>query len=160
MGKNIAFDEFLTAVPQESQDFIDQLHQELIQHGCIMDIKKARSGYMAAYLYGKKTIVNYVFRKKGMLVRIYGAHIQQYEACLDDLPSEMSSAIQKAKVCKRLLDPTACNPKCSMGYDFHMHQEHYQKCRNSAFMFWVCPDHHPYLRSLLLQEVQWHVKDA
>ena len=45
--------------------------------------------------------------KNGMLIRIYGAHVNEYEAVLDTLPLEMQEAISHAPVCKRLLDPHA-----------------------------------------------------
>ena len=32
---------------------------------------------------------------------------------------------QAEVICKRMADPTACNPKCSMGYDFWLKGEHY-----------------------------------
>ncbi len=53
-----------------------------------------------------------------MLVRIYGVHVNDYEDILETLPDEMVHAILKAPICKRMADPDACNPKCSMGYDF------------------------------------------
>lgn len=154
MAKTIEFDEFITSVSEENQQFVSDLHQELINHGCTINIKEAKSGYVVAYLYQKKTIANYVFRKKGMFIRIYGAHVKEYEDILDTFPSDMINAISKAQICKRLVDPNACNPKCSMGYDFMMKDEHYQKCRNGAFMFLVCSKNNPYIQSLLLHEVK------
>ena len=89
MGKSITFEEFFITVPQENQKFVKELHQDLVKHGCTMTIKEAKSGYMAAYLYQKKTIMNYVFRKKGLFLRLYGEHAKDYEACLDTLPKDM-----------------------------------------------------------------------
>ena len=89
MKKNIDFSEFMTAVSQENHEFIVNLHQELLHQGYRIHIKEARSGYVAAYVLHNKTIANYIFRKKGMLIRIYGAHVNEYEAVLDTLPLEM-----------------------------------------------------------------------
>lgn len=154
MDKKIEFQDFIVSVPIENQDFVKELHNKLMELGCKIEIKTAKSGYMVSYLYHKKTVANYVFRKKGMLVRIYGVHVNEYEKFLETLPGEMISAIQKAPICKRLADPTACNPRCSKGYDFWLKGEHYQKCRNSAFMFLVCPQNNPFIQSFLLSEVK------
>ena len=144
MDKEIEFQDFITSVPIENQDFVKELHNKLMELGCKIEIKTAKSGNMVSYLYHKKTVANYVFRKKGMLVRIYGVHVNEYEKILETLPCEMVSTIQKAPICKRLADPT----------DFWLKGEHYQKCRNSAFMFLVCPQNNPFIQSFLLSEVK------
>lgn len=148
------FNDFIATVPAENQDFVKELHDRLMEHGCKIEIKTAKSGYMVSYIYNKKTVANYVFRRKGMLVRIYGVHVNEYEEVLETLPDEMARSIQKAPICKRMADPNACNPRCSMGYDFWMKGEHYQKCRSSAFMFLACPENNPFIRTLLLNEVK------
>lgn len=154
MKQKAEFKDFITSVAEENQDFIKELHEKLMEMGCKIDIKSARSGYVVSYSLDKKTVLNYVFRKKGMLVRIYGAHAHQYTEVLDTLPDEMVQAVLAAPPCKRMLDPDACNPKCSMGYDFRLKGEHCQKCRSSAFMFLVCPQNNLYIQSLLLSEVE------
>lgn len=154
MDKKITFDDFIVTVPVENQEFVKELHDQLLELGCKIEIKSARSGYVVSYLYHKKTVANYVFRKKGMLVRIYGVHVCDYEDVLETLPDEMVHAIQTAPVCKRLIDPNDCNPRCSRGYDFWLKGEHYQKCRNGAFMFLVCPQNNPFIQSLLIREVE------
>lgn len=154
MKKKIEFHEFIDTVPGENQDFVKELHDKLTELGCKIEIKEAKSGYLVSYLYNKRTVANYVFRRKGMFVRIYGVHVNEYEKVLETLPDEMTQAIQKAPICKRMADPDACNPKCSMGYDFRLKGEHYQKCRNGAFMFLVCPENNPYIQTLLLNEAK------
>ena len=111
MKKNIDFAELMTVVSQENHEFIVNLHQELLHQGCRIHIKEARSGYVAAYVLHNKTIANYIFRKKGMLIRIYGAHVNEYEAVLDTLPLEMQEAISHAPVCKRCLLYTSPSPR-------------------------------------------------
>lgn len=154
MDKKIDFKDFIASVSMENQDFVKELHDKLTELGCSIEIKAAKSGYMVSYIFNRKTVANYVFRRKGMLVRIYGAHVNQYEKILDMLPDEMVHAIEAAPFCKRLADPDACNPKCTMGYEFWLRGEHYQKCRSSAFMFLVCPQNNPFIQQLLLSEVE------
>lgn len=148
------FQDFLATVEGDNQKFVGELHDELTALGCKADIKSAKSGYVVSYSLNKKTIANYVFRKKGLLARIYASHIAQYMELLDALPDSMVSAIQKAPVCKRLLDPAACNQKCSMGYDFILKGERQQKCRNNAFLFLLDETSRPHVKSLLLHEVK------
>lgn len=154
MNKKIEFDEFITSVSDENQRFVKELHNILMELGCRIEIKSAKSGYMVSYLYSNKTITNYVFRKKGMLARIYGVHANEYEKILETLPDELICSIQTAPICKRLADPEACNPKCAKGFEFWLRGEHYQKCRNSAFMFLVCPENNSFIQSLILNEVK------
>lgn len=154
MDKKIDFKDFIASVSMENQDFVKELHDKLTELGCSIEIKAAKSGCMVSYIFNRKTVANYVFRRKGMLVRIYGAHVNQYEKILDMLPDEMVHSIETAPVCKRLADPDACNPKCTMGYEFWLKGGHYQKCRSGAFMFLVCPQNNPFIQQLLLSEVE------
>lgn len=84
-----------------------------------------------------------MFRKKGLIARIYAGHIAQYMEILDTLPDSMVRSIQKAPICKRLVEPSTCNQKCSMGYDFILQGERLQRCRNSAFMFLLDKESRP-----------------
>lgn len=109
MSDKPTFQDFLFFIDEDNQKFVSDLHNELSGHGCKVEVKSAKSGYVVSYSLGKKTIANYVFRKKGLLARIYVGHIVQYMYVLDTLPDSMVQAIREAPVCKRLVDPTACN---------------------------------------------------
>ena len=98
MNKKIEFEEFLASVSEQNQEFVKELHNQLMESGCKIEIKSAKSGYMVSYLYHKKTIANYVFRKKGMIARIYGVHVNEYEEVLETLPDELIRAIQAAPI--------------------------------------------------------------
>lgn len=154
MSETYTFQDFLAAVDGENQRFVRELHDELTALGCKADVQSAKSGYVVSYSLNKKTIANYVFRKKGLIARIYAGHIAQYEELLDTLPEGMVRSIQEASICKRLVDPAACNQKCSMGYDFILKGQRLQRCRNNAFMFLLNEESRPYISSLLLHEVK------
>lgn len=154
MSEKYTFQDFLAAVDGENQKYVSALHDELTELGCSIEVKLAKSGYVVSYSLNKKTVANYVFRKKGLIARIYAGHIAEYMEILDTLPDAMVGAIQKAPICKRLVDPSACNQRCSMGYDFVLKGERLQRCRNSAFMFLLDEETRPYVRSLLLHEVK------
>lgn len=154
MSEKYTFHDFLNAVDAENQKFVSDLHNELTGLGCKIEVKLAKSGYVVSYSLNKKTIANYVFRKKGLIARIYANHIVQYMEILDTLPDGMVRTIQEAPVCKRLVDPSTCNQRCSMGYDFILKGERMQKCRNGAFMFLLSEENKPFIKALLLNEAK------
>ena len=154
MGQKPDFEAFLAAVDGGDRDFVQELHGALTEGGCKLELKEAKSGFVASYVHNKKTILNYVFRKKGLIARIYANHIQRYMELLDALPGDMVRAVRDAPPCKRLLNPEACNPKCAMGYDFLLGGERLQLCRYSAFQFLVSPEHNPHIRALVLRELE------
>ena len=82
MSEKATFQDFLNSVSEENQTFVRGLHDELMASGCKVEVKPAKSGYVVSYSLNKKTIANYVFRKKGLLARIYAGHIAQYMDCL------------------------------------------------------------------------------
>lgn len=94
---------------------------------------------------------------KAAKIRHVSDYDEFYIASQEEAARQMDTAkelFQKAPICKCLADPAACNPKCSMGYDFWFKGEHYQKCRNSAFLFLVCPQNNSFIQSLILNEVE------
>lgn len=152
MGQKLGFDDFIAAVDSGSQPLVRGLHEELTACGCTIEVKEAKSGYVVSYRRAKQTIANYVFRKAGLIARIYPNHLTEYLDVLDTLPGGMVSAIQAAPPCKRLLDPDACNPRCARGFDFPLQGRREQKCRYSAFQFPFSAETAPHIRTLLLRE--------
>lgn len=153
-SSKFGFDDFIATVDDNCKAFVTELHRELTECGCKIEIKEAKSGFVVSYLLHKKTIANYVFRKKGLIVRIYANHINDYMPFLESLPAEMTNTMKEAPVCKRYLDPSSCNQKCAMGYAYQLHGEWYQKCRNGAFMFLVNEQSKPFIRTFLHHEVK------
>lgn len=150
----LGFQDFIAAVDENCVDFVTEMHQQLIDAGCLLEVKEAKSGYVVSYLLNKKTVVNYVFRKKGLIVRVYANHVGDYMEFLDTLPISMVKGMKDAPDCKRLLNPTACNPKCAMGYDYLLGGERFQKCRYSAFMFLINEESIPFVKDFLRHETE------
>ena len=50
MDKKIEFQDFIVSVPIENQDFVKELHNKLMELGCKIEIKTAKSGYMVSYI--------------------------------------------------------------------------------------------------------------
>lgn len=152
---SIPFSAFVEAAGPSHSEFINRLHQYLLSHQCSVEIKEAKSGYVVSYLHpsDKRVLANYVFRKKGPMLRIYASHIASYMECLEEWPTAMKAAVKKAPSCKRLIDPEACNPRCSMGFDFLMDGERFQTCRYSGFTFFLEKETNPYLQDMMEREV-------
>lgn len=145
--------EFLDCVPMYHKSFVNELNTFFINHGCKLELKPAKSGYVASYRLNKKVICNFVFRKKGMLFRLYGDNYKHYHEMLEHLPASMQKEIATASACKRLIDPQACNSKCHMGYDITIQGNHYLPCRYDGFMFLITDESKPYIKQLATQEI-------
>lgn len=144
----IEFEEFLQSVEESERGFVG-----LSENGCKCDIKESKSGFVMSYVRSKKTLMNYVQRKTGTKARIYAANVGSYQELLNTLPQKLKAGIVKAQPCKRLLDPTACNPGSYMGYIFEMDGELYKKCRNTAFFFGLSEENNPFIRKFLEKEL-------
>ena len=153
-NNKVGFEEFIINVSEENKEFITEIHNKLINQGCKIEVKSAKSGYVVSYIFNKKTVLNYVFRKSGLLVRIYATNVNQYMSFLDSLPVEMVKQIKKSTDCKRLIDKSLCNQKCAMGYDFLINNEIYQKCKNNAFMFQINNENNQFIKKFLMEEMQ------
>ena len=149
------FNLFMETVDERFRDFVNQINDYLAEKGCKCDIKTAKSGYVVSYvLSNKRTLATFVFRKTGIKLRIYPEHIQEYQSFLDTLPQKAKKEIEKASVCKRLINPDDCNPKCIMGYTFEMDRVQYQKCRYMAFQPTLSEENNPYIMRFLENELE------
>ena len=152
----VSFEQFLTAVEHPYQGFISDLHNYLVDNDYKVKIELKSSGFFASYKHSKtkKSILNLLFRKKGLIARVYGENANKYLEFMDTLPEEMVKSIEKALVCKRLINPNDCNPKCSMGYDFSVNGSRFQKCKNSCFMFDINNKNNLYIMSFIENEIK------
>lgn len=150
----LGFAEFIATVDNENRDFVTELHRDFMANGCKIEVKEAKSGYLVSYVLNRKTVANYVFRKAGLMVRIYANHLSKYIDFLETLPEGMIKMIRGASICKRLINPDDCNPKCARGYDFFLQKEHFQKCRNNAFMFLLCKENNVFIQEFLCNELK------
>lgn len=145
--------DFLSAVPPEHQAFVEKLNQRLIEQGCALVIKEAKSGYAASYQLDKKTVMNWVFRKTGIWARIYGDNAGQYEDVIAALPADMQKKMIASRDCKRLIDPTACSDTCVQGFIYKLHGETHKKCRNDGMLFLLTAETAEPIAALVCAEV-------
>ena len=151
----VPFEDFLMMVDPQYQPFVTSLSDYMVENGCSIKIEPSKSGYVVSYYHErlKRTMLNFVFRKKGLVARIYAGNIMQYMELLDTLPGSLKKSITKAPVCKRKIDPTACNSRCPMGYEFILDGEPQQKCRYNCFMFFLSDEANPAIQSIIEHEM-------
>jgi hypothetical protein len=155
----IPFSDFLAAAGAEHTEYLNSLHEYLLNNGFKVEIKTAASGYVVSYIHTptKRTALNYIFRKKRPVMRLYADNIIGYMEILSAWPDSMKEAVKKAGPCKRLINPDACNSRCPMGYDFILDGERQQKCRYGGFMFFLDGETKPYLKEMVECEVKARV---
>ena len=152
--KELKFEDFLMDVNPAYHEFVKQVHHYLLENECSIKMDVAKNGYLVSYSdKNKRVILNFVFRKSGLVTRIYGDNVNHYNDFLETLPAGMIKAIEKAPVCKRLIDITKCNSKCRMGYDFMLKGTRHQKCQYNCFMFLVNDENNLFISDFLKKEL-------
>jgi len=161
-GKDeLKFENFLMDVNPALHEFVTQTHDWLLQCVCSMKMNVAKNGYLVSYSdKNKRVIANFVFRKMALVIRIYGDAVSRYNDFIETLPDGMAKAIEKAPVCKRLIDITKCNSKCRMGYEFTLRGTYHQKCQYNCFMFTVNAESIPFIRGFLTKELDARTKKS
>ena len=147
------YQDFIMALNAEQLAFVEDLNKYLTDSGCKATFEEKKSGMIASYKFGKppKALIYMFFKKKGMLVRIYGENLDNYRDFLNTLPSQMVEEIDGAGACKRLVS-NGCSPKC-IGYDFTIDAKHFQKCRYNYFEFLVTNETAPYIKAFAQKEL-------
>lgn len=145
---------FLNDIPANLQGFVIDLNDFLLEKECKRKFKTAKNGFVTSYLKPKtdKTLLNYVFRKTGVKMRIYAAGIGGYDSILNDFPEKMKKEIIKACDCKKLIGGI-CSPTCPAGYTFTMDSAEYKKCRYMAFFHNLDEESSEYILKLLQSEL-------
>jgi len=152
--EKITFEQFFESVDESNKPFVQDLHNFLLENGCKVAFEEKKSGFLASYKYGKppRAFMNFIFRKQGMLARIYGERISNYPDFLNTLPAEMAKAVENSGDCKRLISG-GCSPKC-VGYDFTIGDTHFQKCRYNCFEFLLTEESKPTIKAFIEHEIK------
>ena len=151
--EKLSYEQFKEAVDPGNQAYLQDLHNYLLDNGCKATFEEKKTGLLGSYKHTKtkKSVVNLLQKKQGLLVRIYGENTGQYADFLNTLPEEMVQAINKAGECKRITQNT-CSTKC-IGYDVTIRGERYQKCKYNAFEFLVTDGSSAAVRSFVENEI-------
>ena len=149
------FIHFLQDIPAECQSFVLELDEYLTAKGSKRTIKAAKSGFVTSYSSpaSGRALLNYVFRKSGVKMRIYAEHIGEHPEVLNCLPDNMKSDIKKAGDCKKLTGFT-CTPTCTAGYSFVMDGEEYLKCKNMSFFHSLNAGNMEHILKLIKAEIE------
>jgi len=154
---NIQFEDFLTSVNVDYKDFVNTVSEMVLQANYSnIKIGTSKTNIFSVSYSQPKTrlgIVNFYLRKKGLKIAVHAKNCAKYSDVLLGLPERMLSQIDKVQPCKNLIDPGACMGKCA-GYDFHIGETHYQKCRFGCFQFDVDAESIPFLLELLENELK------
>lgn len=148
-----SFNEFLSTVAPEHQIFVEKLNQKLIQQGCDLVLKKAKNGYTVTYQLKKKSVMNWVFRKTGILARIYGDNACKDGDLIASLPTNMQKKMTMSRDCVRLIDPSACSPVCVQGFVYTLNGDTHKKCRNDGMHFQLTNESAEHIDRLVSKEV-------
>lgn len=152
-NEKVSFSEFQSSVEPEHRAFVEELNNKLIEQGCNLVIKEAKSGYAASYQLEKKTVMNWVFRKSGILARIYGDNAGRYEDIIASLPADMQKKMTTSRDCKKLLDPNACSDTCVKGFIYALNGNIHKKCRNDGMFFLLSNETAEHIARLVCAEV-------
>jgi hypothetical protein len=72
---------------------------------------------------------------------------------------KMKQEIKKASICKRLVNPEDCNPRCVMGYTL-FDGARFQKCRYMAFQPTLSEENNPYIIQFLKNELDAEISSG
>lgn len=147
---------FLNDIPFECQEFVLKLDKYLMGKGSKRTIKSAKSGFVTSYSSPKsgKALLNYVFRRNGVKIRVYAGNIGKYAEILSDFPDNMKKDIIKSGDCKKL-NGLNCSPTCAGGYSFPMDGIVYKKCKNMAFFHSLEEKKFATIRKLVKSEIDY-----
>ncbi len=151
-----SFDDFITNSGSTHIQFYREINEILIENGYVTKVELKKTGYALSYIQKttKKTLLNYVNRKKGTLIRIYGNHVDQYSQKIAELPECMVNELKKGHNCKRMINANACNSKCQMGINIAIEGEIYGKCRFAALFFLIESEKYEVLKELITFEME------
>ena len=145
------FTEYQDLLPIEIRETVQNIHAELSAMDFTEEIKEAKSGPVLSYMKDRKVLLNYVYRKSGIKVRLYAAGIAAYGYCLAALPDSMKTELKKATDCKKL-NGLPCTPTCPGGYTYTLDGELLKKCRSTAFLMTLNQKTAEYIQTLILRE--------
>jgi len=157
MGKEkYSFEDFIVNVGDLHTDFYNVINRLLTENEFIPKVELKRAGYALSYIQkaNKKTILNFVSRKKGMFIRLYSNYADRYMDRIITLPDSMIKELKKGQECKRMINPDACNSKCKMGVNLIIDGETYGKCRYSALFFLIEAEKYEAIKGMIESEVK------
>jgi len=147
------FQDFFMHVSDEYKDFVLNVHERLLQEGCKVKIASSKTVlFSVKYTQGRKGVFNFMLRKKSFKASVYAHSHAKYPDLLNRMPESMVDQFSKAQPCQNMTNPGTCMDRC-IGYDFHIRETHYQRCKFGGFQFNVDAESIPFLLELLQSEL-------
>ena len=142
-------DDFIKTVEPVHQAFVKSTHEVLIIGGYKMKIESKASGLFVSYSHPKtkRSLMNFVFRKIGLLARLYPDNAST-QFSMDKLPASMEDELIKAPDCKM------CSEKCIKGNKFLLRGKAHDKCRYNSFLFAITEQSKPIITEWIEREVK------
>ena len=140
-----------------SKNFVDTIHTTLQQDGYKPKIQVTKStGLQISYHQPKsKTVAGIVLifyvRENALKARINCKSHKNYHDIIANLPAGMISQVDSTANCVKFTDPQKCWKGC-IGYEFHIGEQHYQKCAIDCFEFEVEEESLPAITNLIYAE--------
>lgn len=156
MAKEVLkFEDFISNSDPLHSTFFEQVNGMMVEKGYKIIVESKKTGYGLTYkdAKSKKSIMNFVKRKKGVYMRIYGKNTKAYMQLFDTLPESMKAEIKKGNDCKRFIDDDACSSRCVKGTEIMMDGILYGKCRYDALFFFLEPEKYEPLKEILSNEI-------
>ena len=155
MEQDYEFEDFLMSVDDEQRDFVLAVNEKLMQEGCKVKISSSKTSiFTVKYTQGRKGILNFVLRKKGLTVSIYARNFEKYPDVLNGLHNSVITQIANAPPCKNLVGPKKCSWADCVGYSIPIGEDIHQKCSYQCFHFNIDAESTPSLMELLNSELK------
>ena len=157
MSTEYQFEDFLMSLPDEYKDFVHAVSEMVLQENYSNIKIKTSKSYIFSVAYSqpktRRGIVTFYLRKRSFKIMVSAKNCAKYPDVLLSLPEKMVDQLAKGQHCLNMINPGTCMDKCA-GYDFHIGEIHYQKCRFGCFQFDVDAESIPFLLKLLESELK------
>ena len=152
--ENNQFEDSLMGLNDEQKDFAIAINEKLLKEGCKVKIASSKTVlFSVKYTQGRKGVLTFSLRKKGLKVSIYARNFEKYLDALNSLHGTVLAQIADAPNCKNMVGPKKCWDGC-MGYNIPIGEEVHQKCSYYCFQFDVDAESVPSLVKLLDCELE------
>jgi len=158
-NEQLLFEDFLAFLETHSPScmpFVTQIHNQLMQIGCTFKVKATKAfPFQVAYTApnSRKGILGFRLRKKDLKARVTITDTANHSGIFARLPASMVAQMQKKNDCENLAGNGRCMEKC-VGFDFHIGETHYQKCKFSCFEFVADDESIPFFHEMLDCELE------
>jgi len=147
---------FLETTNPDCMPFVTEIHARLMQLGCKFNVKATKAfPFQVSYIApnSRRSILGLRLRKKGLKARVLVIDPANHVAILARLPEGMIAQVDKRNDCENIAGQGKCLEKCK-GYDFHIGETHYQKCKFNCFEFDIDAESIPFSWEMLECELK------